>query len=79
MATRHTFMRFTICPVLDDDGNLQYWDIHEPDDPDCNGEPVAEFFAKIEDAKNWIRTRICDERLERLFGESIIKMKGHIK
>lgn len=61
MPTVYCYRRYWIWPVLDDDGNLDYWDIHHPDDPDGEGDPEAQGLSTLADARAWITQRTRDE------------------
>ena len=65
MNTNHTaqlFMGYTLFPVLDDDtGALDYWDVHDKDDPKGEGEPLAFGFPTLIDAKQWVRQWAAEE------------------
>lgn len=55
------YFGYWLYPVLDEDRKLEYWDIHEPNDPHGEGEPAEQLFATKEDAKNWVKRRIRDD------------------
>lgn len=51
-----TYMRHHVWPVLDDDtGRVDYYDVHHPDDPHGEGDPVGELFPTIAAAREYIR------------------------
>lgn len=59
------YLGYWLWPVLDFDGSLEYWDVHEPDDSHGEGDPVAFGFGAKEDATEWVRNRVKEDRLFR--------------
>jgi len=62
VTSPHTYFGYTLWPVLDDDtGHVMFWDVHDRNDTNGNGEPIGSLFATIEDAKTWVRKWRRDE------------------
>lgn len=38
-----------------------FWDVHDRNDTNGNGEPIGSLFSTIEDAKTWVRKWRRDE------------------
>lgn len=58
MPTVHRYRRHWLWPVLDDDGKLEYWDVHAPEDGRGEGEPLEQGFSTMTAAKQWVDERI---------------------
>jgi len=57
--TTTRYRKHHLWPVLDDDtGKLDYWDVHHPDDPHGEGDPIAEGFGTLAEAKAWLDQEI---------------------
>jgi hypothetical protein len=54
---------YWIWPVLDDHDKIEYWDVHDPDDPHGEGEPVAFGLSTKRLAQEWITTQVRDDRI----------------
>lgn len=64
-----TYFGYTLWSVLDDEtGELDYWDIHDPDDPRGEGDPLAEGFTTLTEAQEWVRHDLCEKRVIALLG-----------
>lgn len=61
-------------PVVDDDGKLEYWDVHDPEDPHGEGDPVAEGFRTKAQAKQYIYERRKNEAFMRGLELALLKM-----
>lgn len=67
MASRQEYRGYWLWPVLDDDGKIEYWDVHHPDDRLGEGDPLAQGFATKVLAQEWITTEIRERSLIDLF------------
>lgn len=48
---------FLLFPVLDDDGVVEYWDVHENNgEHSSDHDPVAWGFSTLADAKAWVNS-----------------------
>lgn len=63
-------------PVVDDDGKLEYWDVHDPEDPHGEGDPVEEGFGTMVEAKRFIRKRVKDDAFLRGVELATFRMGG---
>lgn len=60
--TREQYFRYWLWPVLDFDGTLEYWDVHDPEDEHGEGDPAAEGFGTKQAAKDWVKQRVKEDR-----------------
>lgn len=65
------YFQYVLWPVLDDDGQLDYWDIHHPEDEDGESDPLAEGFGTLTDAKKWVKARHRDDLFLRALGDPL--------
>lgn len=66
--TRRTYRGYHLCPVLNDEtGKVDYWDVHDPEDPRCEGDPIGELLATLADAQQFVNALRRDDALIRAF------------
>lgn len=71
--TRQRYLKYVLWPVLDDDGKLEYWDVHHPEDERGEGDPAAEGFGTKQAAKDWIKKRVKEDRWIRSLDRMMMK------
>lgn len=72
--TRQRYLKYVLWPVLDDDGKLEYWDVHHPEDERGECHPVGEGFGTLAEAKAWIKARHDEDVMIRAL-ESVERWK----
>lgn len=70
--TVRRYRQHWLWPVLDDDGNLDYWDIHHPDDPHGEGDPICEGLSTLADARAWVTAQAREDRWIRALDRLVI-------
>lgn len=62
MTSPRKFMGYTLWPVLDDAGQIEYWDVHDLDDELGEGDPVSFGHSTEAAAKVWVRQTVKEDR-----------------